>query len=50
MKIPKERFKQLKSLFKKGPKATAELEASKNPMKYLKNSKNMKLPPHGLAM
>lgn len=45
----KERFKRLKTLLQPKGKATAELEASKNPLKWLSEHKNMKIPSKGFA-
>jgi len=42
-KKKKERFKRTKSLLQPPGKATAERDASKNPMKYLEEHKNMNI-------
>lgn len=45
MQDSKDQFKKLRALLQKksSRKATAELEASKNPMKFMKDNKNMSL-------
>lgn len=45
----KDRFKRIKTLLQPKGKATAELEASKNPLKWLKSHKDMKIPKKGFA-
>lgn len=37
------KFKKIKELMGRGQKATAELDASKNPMKYIQTHKNMSI-------
>ncbi len=48
-KKKKDRFKRVKKLIQPSGKATAELDASKDPMKYMKSNKNMKIPSKGFA-
>jgi hypothetical protein len=45
----KKRFNRTKTLIQPKGKATAELDASKNPMEWLKGQKNAKIPPKGFA-
>ena len=42
-KKKKERFKRVKSLIQPKGKATAELDASKDPMKWMETHKNMSI-------
>ncbi len=48
-KFNQPRFSQLKELQKKHKKAHAELDASKNPMKFIADNKNMSIPKKGIA-
>lgn len=48
-KKKKDRFKRTKTLIQPPGKATAELEASKDPIGYIQKNKNMKIPPKGFA-
>ena len=43
LKPKKQRFKRLRTLLQPSGKATAELEASKDPEKFMKKMKNMSL-------
>lgn len=45
----KKRFGRTKTLIQPKGKATAEQDASKDPLKWLKNHKNMKIGKTGLA-
>lgn len=45
----KDRFKRVKSILQPKGKATAEVEASKDPEKWMKTHKNMKIPKKGIA-
>lgn len=49
MKNKKDRFLRVKKLLQPSGKATAEKEASKDPMGYMKSHKNMKIPKKGIA-
>lgn len=48
-KKKKKRFNRTKTLMQPKGKATAELDASKNPQKFMADNKNMKIPKKGFA-